>query len=324
MAASKLKELQTEFVAESKKSDVKIEIIKAQLDFWSKFASGVLSMIAVVIAIGAYFNLKSVQDSDRRVYFYLIVLAAGLFLIYVVYHTLFSNRIVGHVVKNYGNLNKIISIFIEIEETLNKKFDELDRQTSVARDAAENLANAPLSNLISWHHSAELEKEANRVFAITIDLSWASNNKQLDVIFNDLIANEGDKYFYLVTSSSDVVQKNLKRIKDRLLKEIANHPSKDLANRLQIQMLADIEYDGVKIYKNKNFLLPIPNDIVIYKGNNIKPTVVISTKVVQTERDDNDLVNNYDVKFNDVDQVENIELWFNQTWIQLTGKSIYD
>ena len=321
MSSSKIDDLISTLESASKTNDVKLEIQKAQLDFWSKFVSATLSIVAITVAIFAALDLKSISDPDKRVALYLIIFASSVFVLYFMFHWIFMKKIMRHLVGNYSHTKTVLEVFKVIEGNLNEKMAELDTQTSITKIASENLANSPLSNLISWHHSAELEIQATRVYAISIDLSWVNNDEQLNKIIEDLKKNLTDRYYYIVASSSNDVDRNILEITNRINREETSAPNLNIKSRFQIKRLCDLKIDGIQVFKDRSFLLPIPSDIVVYKCDT-KSTVVISTDKIKTERKTEDYIKNYDVKFDNKHQVSNIELWFKKIWKELTGEEI--
>lgn len=172
-----------------------------------------------------------------------------------------------------------------------------------------------------------MEIEAQEIKAITIDLSWL-NNDRLEKIFEDLHKNKNDRFSYILVEDNHTSNTNYNRIIEKINNYESSHPTKPIENlkdRLKIHKLQDIKIGKTKIFSNLGFPLPIPYDVVIYtkidSNGNKNPTVVISTKVVPDTINEDDLMNNYDVKFTETAQVTRIEAWFDAVWAKLEPKT---
>ncbi|MDB5227813.1 MAG: hypothetical protein JWN78_2006 [Bacteroidota bacterium] len=327
MADSKIKDLLQKINDGSKHDEVKLDLHKAQLDYWAKSVGLAVAVIGIVLTIISLTGINKLPEEKTFIYLYLGTAAFVFFIIFATVLYFQITRITDQLAKNYADFKTVLETFIYLEDTYNLKIINLGKQISIAEATAKNIANAPLSNLISWNQSGKLELEASRVFAISIDLSWVNNQDKLEEIFMDLRANPDDKYFYIVTSNSETALKNINDINTFLAKEIQNNPEIKYKERFKIIKLIDLEKDGCKIFPDGNFTLPIPNDIVIYKkitAGRVEKTAVISTQTITktNQRSADELDNNYDVKFTDHNAVSRIELWFKRTWEEITTENI--
>lgn len=321
MADNKIDKLIELISNETKINDVKIEVGKAHLDFISKLISVVIAAIGIILGVIGITGVNKLPDERTYIYYVLTFSATIFVLVFYILYRKQTNKIIEYQAKNFGHLKTVLETFSSLEESYKSKTENLDKQLGIAKETAKNIANSPLSNLISWQQSGEMEIESDRVFAISIDLEWINNEKKLNEIFNDLKEKKGDKYFYILTSNSEKALKNYNDVIGFLTEQANLFPNDKLDERFQVVKLIDYKVGGCKVYEDGNFTLPIPNDIVIYKKER-KKVVVISTATVTRDRDNSDEINKYDVKFTDDHQVARVELWFKRIWKEITSTSI--
>jgi hypothetical protein len=321
MADQTIKDILIKLGDGTKNHEVKLDIHKAQLDFWSKLISVGITVVGIILGVMSISGMNKLPDEKTFIYTYLVAEAIVFVSLFLILYHYQAKRMTFYLVKNYTQLKTVLEIFSSLENTYHLKFGDLEKQIIAAKETAKNIANSPLSNLISWEQSGKLELEAYRVFGISIDLSWLNNRQKLDEIYQDLKSKPCDKYYYILTSNSEVALNNLNEIQAYVNSQSIHFP--DLKSRFKIIKLIDLKMNDCKIYSDGNFTLPIPNDIVIYKNENGTKTAVVSTSSIQKQRDMSDLMSNYDVKFTAANEVSRIELWFKRTW-KLTGENIDD
>ncbi len=320
MATKTIKDILDEIKNETKNNDVKVDIEKAQLDYWSKLISVALAAIGIVLGAMGVFGINKLPEGREYIYTYSIITAVIFLGLFFMLFLLLTKRITFYLAKNYTRLKDALEILDSTNNDYNVKINELQNQLNTAQLTTQNIANSPISNLISWYESGNLEIQANRVFAISINLNWL-NEKVLNHIFDDLENNLDDKYFYIVAEKSPKTVAKVNKIKKLISKKDSEKLELKIKDRFNLANLYDLKICDELVYGEGSYTLPIPYDTVIYKSEKFR-TAVISTKEVPENITDEDLMKNYDVKFTDEEQVDRIEFWFKNTWEKLTGENI--
>ena len=212
MATKTIKDILDEIKNETKNNDVKVDIEKAQLDYWSKLISVALAAIGIVLGAMGVFGINKLPEGREYIYTYSIITAVIFLGLFFMLFLLLTKRITFYLAKNYTRLKDALEILDSTNNDYNVKINELQNQLNTAQLTTQNIANSPISNLISWYESGNLEIQANRVFAISINLNWL-NEKVLNHIFDDLENNLDDKYFYIVAEKSPKTVAKVNKIK---------------------------------------------------------------------------------------------------------------
>lgn len=226
-------------------------------------------------------------------------------------------------------INKISRYIAEKSVGYHDIFDDLKKEIKEIKTSFINFQEAPLRNLISWHHVEDIEKRSEKVWAVSYTLNWLTKTR-IDKILNELKDNKNHEYKFIVIADNETIQANINRVKnatknfeEKIFNETGKHVS--YKDRFAIKML------------NKNMNLPIPNDVVIYSGfregdNYNKEIVVIATEEIKyinkkdnlnkdiedvNNKKENYLLKNYDLRFDKNMHITRVKQWFDKTWNEI-------
>jgi len=276
-----------------------------------------------------------------------LIMTTVIFLLYFLLLTHMSKAIaLNHIDfdKAKSSLDEHIEKAKEVPKSLT---DELNKQISSAKELTSVLKDLSSPHLIHWDRSAELELNAETVYAISPDFNWLKHieerTKKLrfySVIY-DAIKHPDDKYMYLATDmaavqkidsfkrlivecqnkSNDINEFINKRLReDNLTYEHYVSSINSLSERIIFKNLLSINY-----YSSKRFTLPIPSDIVLYENTryknesqDVKSTyLVISIIPVKDSDKNNNILMQYDAIFKNSEQIDKVKEWFIEVWREI-------
>jgi len=281
--------------------------LKISLGFFALFAL----LVTLIIALLYFFLLKNMSNAIA------------------------SNHI------DFDKAKVDLNTHIENAKTVPKSLtDELSKQIISAQELTRVLKQLSSPHLIHWDLSAELELNAETVYAISADFNWLkhiekkTNKVRFFSVIYDAIIHPDDKYMFLgtdMTAKQNIVfferllddcQKKCNDIysyvDNRLIQEnlyISNYTDsiQSLSKRIVFRDLLEIPY-----YSNKLFKLPIPSDIVLYENTRYKNQsedtkssyLVISIIPVKDSDKNDNILEQYDAIFTNSEQIGNIKEWF--------------
>ncbi len=302
----------------SSEKRISIELKKEMFSFWG----GALTLIVAITGIVlAFFAVVSDGKSEIVTLKTLgAIISASLLTAWI--FTWFSHMIIRKIAKNLSETKikyiDVLETFIFFKNDYENKMKDLDARIKQNERISKNISNSPISCLVSWEQSEEYEKESEIVYGITYDLSWI--NYRIDGIINEVLKKQNHKYFLLLVESNRITKTNEKNIKDKIRKVEIREKVQLIDKNIFIRNIQELNPCPV----TKDFPLPLPNDIALYKNipfGNKGRVAVMSPQGVHNILNDNHnaLENGYDIQFTIDEQIDKIEFWFENIWEKITG-----
>ena len=110
MATKTIKDILDEIKNETKNNDVKVDIEKAQLDYWSKLISVALAAIGIVLGAMGVFGINKLPEGREYIYTYSIITAVIFLGLFFMLFLLLTKRITFYLAKNYTRLKDALEI----------------------------------------------------------------------------------------------------------------------------------------------------------------------------------------------------------------------
>ncbi|NVN96676.1 hypothetical protein HXX01_00240 [Candidatus Nomurabacteria bacterium] len=206
-------------------------------------------------------------------------------------------------------------VVMRIFETLSNKLDDnnlkLSKFLSQTETISQNLQNAPVSSLISWHNSELIEIQSKKVWAFSYTLKWLDEKRVLDILKE--LSDKKDHEYHFILANTDVVARNekVKSISDKI-SDFDRINNTNIAARFI-----------VKPVTKGDFLFSIPNDIAIYQdfleGDKTTSIVVINTEEFCNNNGViHDKERNFDIRFSELRQVNRIIEWYKKYWSRVS------
>jgi hypothetical protein len=305
---------------EGNSSEKKIfaELKKEMFSFWGGAITLIVAIAGIVLA---FFGVVSVEKSEIITLKTLgAVICASLLSAWI--FTWFSHMIIRKIAKNLSETKikyiDVLETFIFFKKDYEVKMKHLNAQIEQNERISKNISNSPISCLVSWEQSEEYEKESEFVYGITYDLSWI--NYRIDGIIEEVISKPTHKYFLVLIESNRITKTNERNIKDKIAKAEAKANRVIIDNNIFIRNIQDL----IPCPVTKDFPLPLPNDIALYKNipfGNKQRVAVMSPQGVHNilSHNHNALENGYDIQFTIDEQIDKIEFWFENIWEKITG-----
>lgn len=233
-------------------------------------------------------------------YIVIAIIVLTIISIFSMFYLLFLRKISKKLTNNYLGYDKVTKKYVEMCRLL-------ARQSAVNFMVTENIQRAPVSHLISWRHSADIECRSRMVWAISYTLKWL-DRERIKTIAEELKEKPSDEYRFIYIGKKTEICKSI-LVDFYCFVDSFDISDESLKNRFQI-----------RVYNGDN--LPIPNDICLYKGfeegnNKDKQIVVINTKEFDGANGNNPEMN-FDLRFDNDESCQRIIDWFNKTWPECT------
>lgn len=302
----------------STKEVVSKELKKEIYSYWAGVLTLIVSIAAIVIA---FFGIISVEKSDILTLksFSAVIIASSFTAIIFIW---FSNRMINRIAKNLSETKikyaDALDTFIILRKEHEEKIILLDEQIKQNERISKNISNSPISHLVSWEQSEEYEKRSEFVYGITYDLSWI--NFRIDTILQEVSVNRNHKYFLLLIESNRITKTNERNIREKIMSAEETKELTILDENIFIRNIQDLSPCPV----TRDFPLPLPNDIAIYKNisfGNKRRVAVMSPQGVHNTLENNHqaLEHGYDIQFTVDEQIDKVEFWFENIWERITG-----
>lgn len=256
-------------------------------------------------------NLKIEIPLDLR-----LEIAGAILLIALVFIALnwFSNNnLVKILAKQHADLVTVMEIFEAVKENVDKNNSELSKFITQSKTISKNLKSAPVSSLISWGDSGNIEILSKKVWSVSYSLFWL-NKYRVNEILNELHHNKDHEYRYIIIPDDNLP----KGEKDITVVKINNWIIDfDRINKTNLK-----DRFIIKKAKDKLFF-PLPNDISIYQSfindDETSSIVVINTHEFCDNRHTHeikkeDLDKNFDLRFKEPIQVNRLVKWYDNFW----------
>jgi hypothetical protein len=297
------------FEERSHKRTLLIEIIK----YFSTIIALIAAFAGITLTAINYFSVLG--DIDKTIlfqqYLFLGIFILILLLIFSLLYWLVIRLISKNISQNYLG-------YSEVSKEMKNYCEILIAQNALNNLLTENIHRAPVSHLITWRNSADIEYRSRIVWSISYTLQWLNDNR-IKCIIEELVDKRDNEYkfIYIGDNESDGLI-----IKDRVDSIISSTIISLYKNKKDILKIR--ERFRIEIAKNRK--IPIPNDVCIYREfqegfNNCKEIVVINMKEFE-ETENCDIDNNYDLKFENEKSRYRVKSWFIQTWNEITGENL--
>jgi len=321
----------------------------------TKWLLAVLGLIYLLVngilglMTSAFFDVKEllkIPEWKFLLFYYFLSTAVIGFLIFMtnnfllrrICRTIASNHLEYDMLKT--DLSAHISAAADVPNTLTT---ELQKQIDSAKQLSSLLKDLNSPHLIHWDRSAQLELNAEFVYAISNDFNWlrasisGDGKEQFYHIISDAVCHETDCYHFLATDTvAEQKMGYFSRVINELTSqnsEIRNYVKKRLTDtgkkmsdfepsiatikeRILFKSLLSIDYYNKQLHK-----LPLPSDIVIYDKTRFdeqvddqKSSYLVISMIPIKDSNNNKFVDQYDTLFRNGVQVDRIRDWFLQTW----------
>lgn len=292
--------------------DIKILEKKSRNKRWSYFGALITFAITIAgIAVAAISYSGVIEANSFTGYQFVIILAIVIFVVFLfaLLYVLLMKSTLSDLSRSYSDIRKIANFFKII-------FDQSDKQNKINVSISENIKYAPVSNLITWENSKDIEIESKEVWAYSYSLKWLNEEYKTEEgeriirmreILVELLAYPTHRYLFITPkkkSDTNLKSNPINKAISEFIIELEKEEPLKSEERKKILRENDLPENLITKFKNKvkltkdeiknfrlekrfrsieiDYSIPIPNDFAIYKGfsegnNHSKKIVVFNT-----------------------------------------------
>jgi len=277
---------------------------------------GVLAIILILMRELPFFEdgKNNLLRTDMIVMIIFVIVVAFISILII---SLTGRSIINKLSSRHLNIITVLESFNTIENSFANYVPEIKKIST-------NLKRAPVSDIITWEESREMEVDALYVWSFSYSLWWLTENefKRVNDILDELRENNDHEYHYILYDPENKQEQTIRDIRRKIDMYDRVYNCK-IADRFILKRITESEY------------FPLPNDIVICqtygfetkeekKGEKkAKDAVVVNTKrepkFYEDKRgfNENEKNQGYDFVFRHKEQVERVIDWYADLWKKL-------
>ena len=232
---SKLDKLYSKYSTQKEKDDYKSSMVRLRT---GSFIAGV-SLIVVLVTVLLLFMDKVSKVENGEIIIskipFIMLGVAGIFLVLFLSLSFYTDKkIIKRLSTQHTDFLKIIDVFKNIENGLSP--------------ISKNLREAPISNLITWGNSKDIEIESKEVWAYSYSLEWLTKekNKRIKEILVELLVYPTHRYLFITPIKTTNPNLNSNPIK----KAISEFKTMLVTNK----SLSDEEREVILKYLHENLI----------------------------------------------------------------------
>jgi len=241
---------------------------------------------------------------DDMFYFKLIIAVSVLVIagLVILLNKRTDNKTIKELAKHNIPVIEVLKVFEELEKMLENNVPRIET-------ASKNLRTAPVSNLITWEDSHNIEVEAKKVWAFSYSLKWLTQNEHRRVheILEELKNDNEHEYHFILAKSDSVETETIQTTIQTFITDFDRNNNTQTKDRFII-----------KIISKPKLLFPIPNDIVIcqnfIEGGEEKNIVVITSTELTDKTGNIEFDKTFDIAFREPIQITRVVKWYEDIW----------